>query len=93
MIKLILKGLLVGSIFLIFLLFALFLVLTILGIFSRLIRFIITLLALGTILFFFISLIFVVFSIPFLLIKNKPKIDEYGSYRLGDVKGKEDKKD
>lgn len=31
-----------------------------------------------------------IFAVPYYLVTKKPKVEEYGSYRLKDVKGKEE---
>lgn len=43
----------------------------------------------GVILIGIFSLLVLIFAVPYYLLAKKPKIDEYGSYTLDEVKGKE----
>ncbi len=44
----------------------------------------------GIILFTIITGVALIFAVPYYLLAKKPKIDEFGSYKLEDVKGKEE---
>lgn len=44
----------------------------------------------GVILFTIISGVVLIFAVPYYLLAKKPKIEESGSYKLEDVKGKEE---
>ncbi len=44
----------------------------------------------GIILFTIISGVVLIFAVPYYLLAKKPKIEVFGSYKLEDVKGKEE---
>lgn len=44
----------------------------------------------GIILFTVITGVALIFAVPYYLLAKKPKIEEFGSYKLEDVKGKEE---
>lgn len=44
----------------------------------------------GVILFTVVTGVVLILAVPYYLLAKKPKIEEYGNYRLEDVKGKEE---
>ena len=44
----------------------------------------------GVIGFTVVTVVVLIFAVPYYLLAKKPKIEEYGSYKLEDVKGKEE---
>ena len=47
-------------------------------------------LLIAIILFALVTGVVLIFAVPYYLLAKKPKIEEYGSYKVEDVKGKED---
>ncbi len=47
----------------------------------------------GIVLFAVVAGVVLIFAVPYYLLAKEPKIDEYGTYTLDDVKGKEEEDD